>query len=84
MRKLSLIVAALSALASIAAAPAAGGELCYDLDVNVNGEQIADESGCEELPALEAPARAASQPGELCYDVAITDVVAEADCVELP
>ena len=30
------------------------GELCHDLDVNVNGEQLVDEEGCQELPGLPA------------------------------
>lgn len=50
--KLSILAAAVAALGATAFAPA-GGELCYDLDVNVNGEQLVDEEGCEELP--EAP-----------------------------
>lgn len=52
--KLSILAAAVAALATVAAAPAAdqSGEFCYDLDVNVNGEVVVDESGCEELPAL--------------------------------
>lgn len=50
--KLSLLAAAVAALASIAAAPAAddAGQLCYDLDVVVNGDVVVDEEGCEELP----------------------------------
>lgn len=53
--KLSILTAAVAAMASIAAAPAAeSGEFCYDLDVNVNGEQVVDEEGCEELPAAPA------------------------------
>ncbi len=50
--KLSILAAAVAALAGIAAAPASSGELCYDLDVNVQGEAVIDEQGCEELPAL--------------------------------
>ena len=50
--KLSILAAAVAALATLAAAPAAAGEFCYDLDVNVNGDALVDESGCEELPAL--------------------------------
>lgn len=54
--KLSILAAAVAALATIAAAPAAdqSGEFCYDLDVNVNGEQLVDEEGCEELPGAPA------------------------------
>ena len=51
--KLSILAAAAAALAGVAAAPA-GGEICYDLDANVNGEQLVDEEGCEELPAAPA------------------------------
>ena len=51
--KLSILAAAVAALAAVAAAPAAD-EVCYDLDVNVNGEQLVDEQGCEELPAAPA------------------------------
>lgn len=51
MRKLSLIAAAMAALASIAAAPAAG-QFCYDVDVVVNGDAVVDEEGCEETPEL--------------------------------
>lgn len=53
--KLSILAAAVAALASVAAAPAAdaGGQICYDVDVVVNGDAVVDEEGCEELP--EAP-----------------------------
>lgn len=47
--KLSILAAAVAALATLAFAPA-GGEVCYDLDVNVNGDQLVDEEGCEEVP----------------------------------
>lgn len=52
--KLSILAAAVAALASIAAAPAAtsAGEFCYDLDVVVNGDAVIDEEGCEETPEL--------------------------------
>ena len=48
--KFLLLVAAVAAVGSIAAAPAAG--FCYDLDVNVNGDAVVDEAGCLEEPAL--------------------------------
>ena len=52
MRKKLALGAAVAALTSLTAfGPAVSSQpLCYELDVNVGGEQVLDESGCEELP----------------------------------
>ncbi len=47
----TLFLAAATAT-TIAAAPSSSGELCYDLDVNVQGDQLVDESDCVEAPAF--------------------------------
>lgn len=47
--KILAALAATAALGSLAFAPAAG-ELCYDVDVNVAGNEVVNEEGCEELP----------------------------------
>lgn len=52
MRRRLALLAAISAIAVLGAVPAGASELCYDLDVNVNGEQVVDEAACEVLPDL--------------------------------
>lgn len=52
MRRRIALLAAVAAIAALGAAPAGASELCYDLDVNVNGEIVVDEEGCESLPGL--------------------------------
>ena len=54
MRRRLPLLAAVAAIAVLGAVPATAGELCHDLDVNVNGEQLVDEEGCQELPGLPA------------------------------
>lgn len=50
-RRIVLTLAAAATLATLtAAAPASSGQICYDLDVNVAGNQLVDEAGCQELP----------------------------------
>jgi type 1 fimbria pilin len=54
MRKKSLVLAAVTAVASVGAlaAPAAaapGGSLCGSVNVTVNGQALIDESRCEVL-----------------------------------
>ena len=43
------LVAALSSLALVAPAHAAG-QVCYDVQANVNGGQVVSETGCVDLP----------------------------------
>ena len=52
MRRRLALLAAISAITVLGAVPAGASELCYDLDVNVNGEQLVDEADCEVLPDL--------------------------------
>ncbi len=52
MRRRIALLAAVAAIAALGAAPAGASELCYDLDVNVNGEALVDEAACEVLPDL--------------------------------
>jgi len=42
------VVAAISSFALLAPAHA-GGEVCYDVNVNVNG-QVISQAGCQQLP----------------------------------
>ena len=46
MRIRSMILAALLALGVIAPATAASADVCYDVDVVLNGETVADEADC--------------------------------------
>lgn len=79
MRRLAIFAAAAALTALTAAAPgASSGELCYDLDVNVAGTQVADEEGCAELPATTNAA------GSICYDIVVGGDPVAADCVDLP
>lgn len=50
MKKVLALTGLVAALA-IAAAPAAnaGGQVCYDADVVVNGQALVDESGCQPI-----------------------------------
>ena len=52
MKVRAMVVTALTALGSLALlAPAAqAGEICYDVQVNVQGEAVVSEAGCQELP----------------------------------
>lgn len=46
MRIRTLFVAGLLAVGVIAPATAAQADICYDLDVNLNGTALVDESDC--------------------------------------
>lgn len=46
MRIRSMVLAALLALGIIAPASAASADVCYDLDIQLNGSVVADEEGC--------------------------------------
>ena len=46
MRIRSILVAALLALGVLTPATAASADVCYDLDVVLNGEAVVDESDC--------------------------------------
>ena len=52
MKVRTMVVTVLTALGSLAlvAAPAQAGEICYDLQVNVQGDAVVSEAGCQELP----------------------------------
>lgn len=50
MRRRLAVLSAIAAVAVLGAAPAGASELCYDLDVVVNGDAVVDEAGCEALP----------------------------------
>jgi hypothetical protein len=53
MKVRTMVVTVLTALGSLAlvAAPAqAAGEVCYDVNVNVQGSELVNESGCQTLP----------------------------------
>lgn len=52
--KILAAIAATAALGSLAFAPAAG-QVCYDVDVVVNGDEVVNEEGCEELPEAPTP-----------------------------
>jgi type 1 fimbria pilin len=46
----SSIVAAIAVISSFAlVAPASASEVCYDVNVNVNG-QVISQAGCQDLP----------------------------------
>ena len=46
-----MVVTALTALGSLAlVAPASAGEVCYDLQVNVQGQALVSEAGCVPTP----------------------------------
>lgn len=49
MRTITMTLAGLATLLTVAAAPAPAA-FCYDLDVNVNGDQVVDEEDCVEAP----------------------------------
>lgn len=51
MRIRTLMTTTALAVGAVAATalPAAAGELCYDVQADING-QVVSESGCEELP----------------------------------
>lgn len=52
-RRLIAAAAAASAVALLtAAAPSSSGQFCYDLDVQVNGEEVVNESDCLDAPDL--------------------------------
>lgn len=50
--KLRIALATATAALSLAAfVPAAhAGRVCYGLQVNVQGQQVVDEAGCQDLP----------------------------------
>ena len=50
IRRVVSVLAAFASIALLAPSASAAGQVCYDVDVNVNGQQIADESGCVDLP----------------------------------
>lgn len=52
MKLRALIVGVVAALGSLAIVPAASaaGQVCYDVEVVVNGGAVVDEAGCQELP----------------------------------
>lgn len=50
MRRLFAVLAATAALVTVSATSATAGELCYDVTVDVQGESVVAESGCETLP----------------------------------
>jgi NADPH-dependent curcumin reductase CurA len=52
MKKLLIALSVAAGALLVGAAPAgAAGSICYDLQANVNGDQVVAESGCQELPA---------------------------------
>ena len=51
VRRIAILVAALAtSLFALAPAASAGGYVCYDASVTVNGDAVVDESGCQDLP----------------------------------
>ena len=42
------VVAVISSLALVV--PATAGSVCYDVQANVNGSEVVNEQGCQELP----------------------------------
>ena len=52
MKVRTMVVTVLTALGSLAlvAAPAQASEVCYDLNVNVQGTEVVNEAGCQTLP----------------------------------
>lgn len=51
MRRRLAVLSAVAAIAALGATPATAASLCWDVDVAVNGDAVADEAGCQELPA---------------------------------
>lgn len=84
MRKKLTLLAAAAAITSLTAfGPASSNaELCYELDVQVGGDQVVDESGCLEDPT------ATQSAGAFCYDVDVNvngdQLVDESGCQDLP
>lgn len=52
MRRRLAVLSAVAAIAILSAGPASASSFCYDLDVNVNGNSLVNEVGCQELPGL--------------------------------
>ena len=52
MKKLIIALSVAAGALFVGASPAAAaGSLCYDLNVNVAGNQLVQQAGCQELPA---------------------------------
>lgn len=50
MRRRLALLSAIAAIAVLGAAPAGASQFCYDLEVNVNGDQLVDEEDCLQAP----------------------------------
>jgi hypothetical protein len=50
--RIRVAITALAAAASLAALvpQAHASEVCYDLNVNVQGQELVNEAGCQQLP----------------------------------
>lgn len=48
-RTIVVLVAAVAGSIAMLAAPASAGELCYDLQVNVQGTSVVSQAGCQPI-----------------------------------